>query len=88
MGTAKGPVSVLVLRSAGGARVLGNEEEEPRKRHRKAGRLLIDWRAGENASLGRHSGLNLDSGSLPSSNRCWLAFGSERKLSFFFFFFF
>lgn len=42
--------------------MLGNEEEEPRRRHRKVGRQLIHWRAGGNASLGRHRGLNPDSG--------------------------
>lgn len=61
LGIAKGQVSIQVVRSAFGAPVLGNEEEGQRRRHRKAGRLLIDWRAGENASLGRHGGFNPDS---------------------------
>lgn len=47
--------------------MLGNEEEEPRKGHRKAGRLLIDWRAGENASLGGTVAL------IPTLGLCHLA---------------
>lgn len=57
LGTAKGRVRIRVVRAAVEAPVLANEEEEPRRRHRKVGWQLLHWRAGGNASLGRHRGL-------------------------------
>lgn len=44
MGTAKGQVSIRVVRAAVEAPVLGNEEEEPRRCDRKVGRQLIHGR--------------------------------------------
>lgn len=72
-GAAKGQVSVRVVRPAVEEPVLGNEEEEPRRHHRKAGRLPFRWRADGNAGLGRYRGLNPDPGCLPSSNGWRLA---------------
>lgn len=62
LGTAKGQVSIRVVRAAVEEPVLGNEEEEPRRCHRKVGQQLIHWRAGGNANLGKHGGLNPGSG--------------------------
>lgn len=68
LGIAKEQVSIQAVKSAVGAPVLGNEEEEPRRCYRKAGELLSDWRAGKNASLKRQ-GVAL----IPTLGLCHLA---------------
>lgn len=72
-----------MARPAVEAPVFGNEEEEPWRRHRKAGRLLIHCRAGGNAVLGGAMAL-LPSGAPPSNNGWRLAQGSERNSGLFF----
>ena len=76
--TAPGQVSFWAVKPA----VEAPENEEPRRPPRK----LFGWRAGGNASLGRHRGLNPDSRSLPSSNEWRLGIIREEALRWFFFF--